>query len=61
MQTKFVELDLPLAALPPGQILPEQIEQMIADLALGEPLRWAITHVEADSLHIEAILTSSTP
>jgi hypothetical protein len=55
MQTKFVEIDLPRSQLPNGQAIPAAIEKLLQ--AWGEPLRWSITHVDVDSLHIEAILT----
>lgn len=55
MQTKFVEIDLPRSQLPSGQVVPAAIESLLQ--AWGQPLRWAITRVDQDSLHIEAILT----
>jgi hypothetical protein len=55
MQTKFVEIDLPRSQLPHGQVVPAAIENLLQ--AWGQPLRWAITRVDQDSLHIEAILT----
>ncbi len=56
IQTRFVEIDLPRSQLPNGQVLPAAIEALLQ--AWGEPLRWAITRVDQDSLHIEATLTS---
>ena len=56
IQTKFVEIDLPRSQLPNGQIDSVAIEALLK--AWGQPLRWAITRVDQDSLHIEAILTS---
>jgi hypothetical protein len=55
MQTKFVEIDLPRSQLTDGQIIPAEIETLLQ--AWGQPLRWAVTRVSPDSLHIEAILT----
>ena len=59
IQTKFVEIDLPRSQLSNGQIDPAAIEALLQ--AWGQPLRWAITRVEQDSLHIEATLTSMEP
>ncbi len=56
MQTRFVEIDLPRSQLPHGQVTPAAIEALLQ--TWGEPLRWAITRVNKDSLHIEATLTS---
>jgi hypothetical protein len=53
--TKFVEIDLPRSQLTSGQVVPAEIEALLQ--AWGQPLRWAITRVDQDSLHIEAILT----
>jgi hypothetical protein len=55
IQTKFVEIDLPRSQLPNGQVVPAAIEALLQ--AWGKPLRWAITRVDQDSLHIEATLT----
>jgi hypothetical protein len=55
IQTKFVELNLPRNQLPHGQVVPAAIEALLQ--AWGQPLRWAITRVDQDSLHIEATLT----
>ena len=57
IQTKFVEIDLPRSQLPNGQINAAAIEALLQ--TWGQPLRWAITRVEQDSLHIEATLTST--
>jgi hypothetical protein len=57
MQTKFVELDLPRSALTSGLVQPAEIEKLIAAQGGGQPLRWAITHTDMATLHIEAILT----
>ncbi len=59
IQTKFVEIDLPRSQLPKGQVVPAAIDALLQ--AWGEPLRWAITRVDNDSLHIEATLTSIKP
>jgi hypothetical protein len=59
MQTKFVEIDLPRSQLPNSQLVPETIETLLQ--AWGQPLRWAITRVDSDYLHIEATLTSVEP
>jgi hypothetical protein len=59
MQTKFVEIDLPRSQLPHGQVVPAAIETLLS--AWGEPLRWAITRVDPDFLHIEATLTINEP
>jgi hypothetical protein len=59
IQTRFVEIDLPRNQLPNGQVVPLAIETLLA--AWGQPLRWAITRVDNDSLHIEATLTSTKP
>jgi hypothetical protein len=56
IETRFVEIDLPRSQLPNGQVLPVAIEALLQ--AWGQPLRWAITRVDKDSLHIEATLTS---
>jgi hypothetical protein len=58
-QTRFIEIDLPRNQLPNGQVVPLAIENLLA--AWGKPLRWAITRVDNDSLHIEATLTSTKP
>lgn len=36
-----------------GLLEPLQLEQALREHLGGEPLRWAITAVEGDSLHIE--------
>jgi hypothetical protein len=59
VQTKFVEIDLPRSQLPNGRVVPAAIEALLQ--AWGQPLRWAITRVDQDSLHIEATLTSIEP
>jgi hypothetical protein len=59
IETRFVEIDLPRSQLPNGQVVPAAIEALLK--AWGEPLRWAITRVDQDSLHIEATLTSTKP
>jgi hypothetical protein len=59
IETSFVEIDLPRSQLPNGQVLPAAIEALLQ--AWGQPLRWAITRVNQDSLHIEATLTSLKP
>jgi hypothetical protein len=59
IQTRFVEIDLPRNQLPNGQVVPLAIENLL--VAWGQPLRWAITRVDNDSLHIEATLTSTKP
>ena len=55
LQTRFVEIDLPRNQLPNGQVVPAAIETFLQ--TWGHPLRWAITHIDQDSLHIEATLT----
>jgi hypothetical protein len=57
IETRFVEIDLPRSQLPNGQVVPAAIETLLQ--TWGEPLRWAITRVDSDSLHIEATLTST--
>jgi hypothetical protein len=57
IQTSFVEIDLTRNQLPNGQVMPAAIEALLQ--AWGEPLRWAITRVDKDSLHIEATLIST--
>jgi hypothetical protein len=57
MQTKFVEIDLPRSQLTDGQVIPAEVEALLQ--SWGQPLRWAITHVDQDYLHIEATLTSA--
>jgi hypothetical protein len=57
IQTRFVEIDLPRSQLPNGQVLPAAIEALLE--TWGQPLRWAITRIDPDSLHIEATLTST--
>jgi hypothetical protein len=59
IQTRFVEIDLRRSHLPNEQIVPEAIETLLK--AWGKPLRWAITRVDNDSLHIEATLTFTEP
>ncbi len=59
IQAGFVEIDLPRSQLPNGQVTPTEIEVLLR--AWGEPLRWAITRVDNDSLHIEATLTFTKP
>jgi hypothetical protein len=59
IQTRFVEIDLPRSQLPNGQVVPAAIEALLQ--AWGQPLRWAITRVDQDSLHIEATLTINEP
>ncbi len=51
MCTQFVELEM--ALLPLHQLVPALETELAAQ---GEPLRWAITKVEADSVTIEAVL-----
>jgi hypothetical protein len=55
MITKFVDLDIPFTNL--AQLLPQQIESSLRQW--GEPLRWAITNVNAvqQTVHVEAIVT----
>jgi hypothetical protein len=55
IQTRFVEIDLPRSQLPNGQVVPAVIEALLQ--TWGHPLRWAITHIDQNSLHIEATLT----
>lgn len=55
IQTRFIEIDLPRSQLPNGQVIPAAIETFLQ--AWGHPLRWAITRIDKDSLHIEATLT----
>jgi hypothetical protein len=55
MITKFVDLDISFTNL--TQLLPQQIESSLRQW--GEPLRWAITNVNAvqQTVHVEAIVT----
>jgi hypothetical protein len=59
IETRFVEIDLLRSHLPNGRFVPAAIEALLQ--AWGQPLRWAITRVDQDSLHIEATLTSIEP
>jgi hypothetical protein len=59
IQTRFVEIDLPRSQWPDGLLVPAEIEALLQ--VWGNPLRWAITRVDQDSLHIEATLTSIEP
>jgi hypothetical protein len=56
IETRFIEIDLPRSQLTNGQVVPAAIEALLQ--AWGQPLRWAITRVDNNSLHIEATLTS---
>jgi hypothetical protein len=59
MKTQFVDLDILYS--PPAQDLPHQVEKALQQW--GKPLRWAITRVDThqQTLHIEAIVTVSSP
>ncbi|MCU0552086.1 MAG: hypothetical protein MUC48_22345 [Leptolyngbya sp. Prado105] len=52
MTTEFITLDLPLA---PVRELHQLIEQELRQF--GEPLRWAITRIDSQTVEIEAVVT----
>lgn len=52
MITDFITIELPLA---PVRELHQLIEQELRQF--GEPLRWAITQIDANTVEIEAVVT----